>query len=452
MIEMAGIPTSIVTRLGFTQILGNAFAGLGFPAEAPTIYEFPNAMFLPGSDLSPINENIDKIVYGLTKWQPKTNSKGVYPADPVTVSGADYAQFVANVNSLFLKNQWGDGLPLVPPTEAQVKWILTGTDLAPNTVVGSGAIMAKGGIPTVESLAVNLAMAGGRPEYLPVLIAAIDAISQPEYRLVGSNPTTQNVFPAVIVNGPIDRQIRLSSGYGALGPDSLQPAGASIGRAIHLVLQNLGGATPGIGTMAIYGAMRYTEAVVAEDEEGLPKSWTSLAEDRGFKKGENVVTVTPVGGAVNVNNTSTDSTDAKGAMDQFLMRTARAMLDRQHGTYGNDLAGLVLIPRTFAQALEGVGYSKLAVKTFLWKNSQMSCELLTEIGHKGECTNGGPTPVVEKPADMMVVLAGGAQSGHAYWMNPGMGTKVVSKGITLPKNWDQLLAQAEKDLGPVPAY
>jgi hypothetical protein len=448
---MAGIPTTIVTRLGFTQILGNAFAGFGFPAEAPTTYEFPNPMFLPGSDLSPLRENIDKIVAGLTTWKPKVSTKGVYPAEPVTVQGADYAQFVANVNNLFLKNQWGDGLPLTPPTEAQVKWILTGTDLAPDTVIGSGAIMAKGGIPTVESLAVNLAMAGGRPEYLPVLIAAIDAMSQPDYRLVGSNPTTQNVFPAVIVSGPIDKQIRLSSGYGALGPDSLQPAGGPIGRAIHLVLQNLGGATPGVGTMAIYGAMRYTEAVVAEDEEGLPKGWPSLAEDRGFPKGTNLVTVTPVGGAVNVNNTSTDSTDAKGAQDQFLMRTANAMLDRQHGTYGNDLAGLVLIPRTFAQALEGVGYSKLAVKTFLWENSKMSCELLTKIGHKGECTNGGPTPVVEKPEQMMVVIAGGAQSGHAYWMNPGMGTKVVSKEIQLPKAWDELLKQAEIDLGPLPA-
>jgi hypothetical protein len=452
MIEMAGIPTTVVTRLGFTQILGNAFAGFGFPAEAPTTYEFPNAMFLPGSDLTPLSENIDKIVAGLTTWKPKVTAKGVYPADPVTVQGVDYTQFVANVNNLFLKNQWGDGLPITPPTEAQVKWILTGTDLAPDTVVGSGAVMAKGGIPTVEALAVNLAMAGGRPEYLPVLIAAIDAMSQPDYRLVGSNPTTQDVFPAVIVNGPIDRQIRLSSGYGTLGPDSLQPAGASIGRAIHLILQNLGGATPGVGTMAIYGAMRYTEAVVAEDDEGLPKSWTSLAEDRGFKKGDNVVTVTPVGGAVNVNNTSTDAQDAKGAQDQFLMRIANAMLDRQHGTYGNDLAGLVLIPRTFAQAQEAVGYSKMDVKTFLWKNSQNSCEVLTAVGHKSECTNGGPTPVVEKAADMMVVVAGGAQSGHAYWMNPGMGTKAVSKAITLPKNWDQLLKAAEADLGPVPAY
>ncbi len=68
----------VVTREGFSQVVANAFAGLGFPAEAPTVYEFPIEMFLPGSDLTPIKENIDKIVYGLTKWEPKIKEKGVY--------------------------------------------------------------------------------------------------------------------------------------------------------------------------------------------------------------------------------------------------------------------------------------------------------------------------------------------------------------------------------------
>jgi len=71
-----GIPTMLFTREGFTQVVGNAFAGLGFPAEGPTVHEFPIEMFLPGSDLTPIRENIDKIVYGLTKWQPKIKTKG----------------------------------------------------------------------------------------------------------------------------------------------------------------------------------------------------------------------------------------------------------------------------------------------------------------------------------------------------------------------------------------
>jgi hypothetical protein len=409
-------------------------------------------MFIPGSDLTPISENVDKIVSGLVEWEPTVKEKGIfYPGDKVTIQGNTYEEALDNMNILFLNNQWGDGLPLLPPTRERIDWILTGTDLQPDTVVGTGKILPRGGIATVEAVAIALAMAGGRPEYLPVLLAAVDAASQPDFRLEGNNSTTQNVFPAVIVSGPVAKQIRLSAGYGAMGPDPVNPAGGPIGRALRLIQQDLGGAIPGKGTMAIYGGMRYTNAVVAEDIDGNPKSWPTLSEDRGFAKGSNVVTLTPVGGAVNVNNTVTDSDDAKEAQHQFLLRTANAMLDRQHGTYGNDLAGLVLIPKGFAQALETVGFSKTDVKTILWENSQMSCAVLTAIGHKGECTNGGPTPVVEKPEQMMVVVAGGTQSGHAYWMNPGMGKKVVSKEITLPANWDQLIAQAEEDLGPLPA-
>src|ERR1035437_4308323 len=94
----------VVTRLGFTQVVGNAFAGLGFPAEGPSVYEFPMAMFDNGSDLTPINENIDKIVYGLPKWQPKTTTRGVFPPPMITVQGTDYQNAVDNMNALLLKN------------------------------------------------------------------------------------------------------------------------------------------------------------------------------------------------------------------------------------------------------------------------------------------------------------------------------------------------------------
>ncbi|MBM3302544.1 MAG: hypothetical protein FJY85_21655, partial [Deltaproteobacteria bacterium] len=132
----AGIPSMVVTRSGFSQVVGNAFAGIGFPAEGPSVHEFPMLMFVPGSDLTPINENIDKIVYGLTKWEPKIKEKGVYPAKKVTVEGKDYAEALTNMNLLFLKNMWGDGLPILPATEERVSWILSGTDLPRDTVVG----------------------------------------------------------------------------------------------------------------------------------------------------------------------------------------------------------------------------------------------------------------------------------------------------------------------------
>ena len=179
--ERLGIPTTVVTRKGFTQVVNNAFAGLGFPAEAPVTYEFPMEMFIPGSDLTPLGTNIDKIIDGLTRWQPKIKSKGVYHPATVTVQGKDYREAVAEMNDLFLRNLWSDGLPLLPATEERVRYMLTGTDLKPDTVIGK--ITPRGGIATVQDIAVSLTMAGGRPEYLPILIAAVEAISQPEWGL-----------------------------------------------------------------------------------------------------------------------------------------------------------------------------------------------------------------------------------------------------------------------------
>ena len=187
-------------------------------------------------------------------------------------------------------NMWGDGLPLNAPTGARVDWILKGTDLPSDHVVGK--VMPRGGIATVETIAVSLAMAGGRPEYLPVLIGAMSAILHPDMDHDKWQATSGSTYPVVIVNGPIAKQIRLNSGFGLLGPDPQHPAGASIGRAIRLLQQNAGGALPGVGTMAMFGGMRYTNAVFAEDEEGLPDGWVPVCTDKwGMPPGTNAVTV-----------------------------------------------------------------------------------------------------------------------------------------------------------------
>ncbi len=293
-----GIPTVIVTREGFSQVVANAFAGMEFPAESSHVV-YPVGMFVQGSDLTPIENKIDELIAGLTKWKPKIKDISVITPTKVRVEGKDYEEAVDNVNKLFLRNMWSDGLPIGPPTKERVNWLLRGTDLSPDKVVTK--ILPRGGIVTVETIAVNLAMAGGRPEYMPVLIAAVEAISAPQSQHHRWNTTTCSVYPAVIVNGPITKQIRLSSGYGCLGPDPLHPAGASIGRAIRFLLQDAGGAIPGIGTMSIFGGpARYTNIVFAEDEGGVPFDWESLNVEQGFPRGSNVVTTYAVASTTNI--------------------------------------------------------------------------------------------------------------------------------------------------------
>jgi hypothetical protein len=310
-----------------------------------------------------------------------------------------------------------------------------------------------------------MAMAGGRPEYMPVFLAAVEAMTKKEFGLDSFNATTANPFPAVIVNGPIGKQIRLSSGYGLLGPDPARPAGAAIGRALRLVLQNLGGATPGIGTMAIFGEMRYTNAVFAEDEAGLPKGWKTLSEERGFKRGENALTVTPVSSASNINLTSVDAKDNEGAAKQYMYRIAGTMkapggqLFRPNYKNPDMATGVVLLGRTWAQELNNQGYSKDKLKAALWEQSKITWDELVKMGNAERAKaqvgikEGESAPLSAKPEQLIIVIAGGDQSGHAFWMAPGgtSGYTTVSAAIKLPANWDALLKQAEADLGPAPA-
>jgi hypothetical protein len=458
----------VFTRKGFSQVVSNAFAGVGFAPESPSIYEFPLELFLPGSDLTPIRENIDKVVYGLTKWEPKVKQKGVVePGANISVSGATYQAAVENMNNLFLRNLWADGLPIDPATEERVKWILTGTDLPPLTVIGEGKVLPRGGIATVKQLAISLAMAGGRPEYMPVLIAAIEAMLKPPLRHQHWQPTTASTYPTFVVNGPVAKQIRLNSGYGCLGPDPQHSAGATIGRAVRLIQMNLGGAIPGIGTMAIHGgANRYTNIIFAEDEDGLPPGWKPLSVERGYAPGKNVITVAAVEGTVNVEGAST-TTEEVALTTLYKLAGYMAVPSTRYWSYGrlpDYPVGIGLLGRASAKGLADFGWSKEKVKAYLWENSKLPWAAVQKMGTrdqlnqwlkdgKGTLVSGQPWPITVDPKNIMLVIAGGEQSGHTYWMQGGNGPNAATDAeIKLPANWNDLLKKAEGDIGPAPAF
>jgi hypothetical protein len=458
---MIDIPTAVITRQGFTQVVANAMAGFGFPAEAPVVSELPNAMFMAGSDLTPLRQSFAKVVLtGLTTWTPKTKAKGVYPPPPITIEGKDYPTALNNMNSLFMANFWSDGLPLVPATPDRVKWILQGTDLPPDTVIAK--VIPRGGIATVQNIAVNLAMAGGRPEYMPILISLVQAITDPKFQLQSVSPSTNSNFIVGVVNGPISKKLRLNSGYGLLGPDSAHPAGSIIGRAIALIMQNPGGAIPGIGAMELFGGMRVTNAIFAEDEAGLPKGWDTLSVEQGFKPGENVITAFAASSADNVNTMPGDYTEAEPAARSFLYRMANHMhaangsLHYEQTDLRTNTPGYLLISRTFALELAKLGYDKLKVKTFLWENSKISWDDLVKLGEtkaSAEYTGAGPggaAHLSKRPDQITLVVAGGLQSAHAYWMESGKNMFMVSRPIGMPSKWDELIKASEMDIGPIP--
>jgi hypothetical protein len=185
---------------------------------------------------------------------------------------------------------WTDGLPVVPPTEARVLATLDGTERDPDEVVG---IVAPNLVPvTVEKVAVNAVMAGCRPEYLPVVLAAVEAACSEGFNIHGVLATTYSVGPVVIVNGPVARSIGMNSGVNVLGQGNR--ANSTIGRALQLVVRNVGGGRPGGVDRATLGNPGKVGLSFAEDEEGSP--WESVATERGVPAGTSAVTVFAGGG------------------------------------------------------------------------------------------------------------------------------------------------------------
>jgi hypothetical protein len=446
----------VITRKTFSGQVIAAMAGQGLPPEAPIMHEWPTDMWLTGADLTPLREGIDYIVEGLTKWESKVKETGLIGAgEKVTVEGEDYEDALTNMNHLFLTRLWGDGLPIMPPVDERVDWILTGTDLPRDSLVGQGKILPRGGISSVESLAVSLAMAGGRPEELPVLIATVEAMTVPEARHESWIATTRSCFPVVIVNGPVGQQVRLTSRYGVLGPDPRFPGSSTIGRALSFLIRILGGAIPGAGTMAIYGFMRHANAVFAEDEAGLALSdWPSLAEERGYAKGTNVVTVYP---AVTAHQTQLHQAFGPSVEEeeiQFLRRIggdlgAPGLIGGYVADTPGRTSGMVLIAYNMVKVLSELGWSKERVKEFIKENATPTWEMLVKYGRVDPAATSEPIEI----APPVLVIAGGDQSNQACLLwDYGHRSGPTSAEVKLPANWDALLAQAEKDLGPIPVF
>ncbi len=453
MIEKAGIPTMVITRQTFSGQVIAAVQGQGLPPEAPIIHEFPTDMWLTGADLTPLKEGIDYIVEGLTKWQPKVTKLGLLSAgEKLKVTGDSYQAALDNLNLLFLQNNWGDGLPVIPPNEERVNWILTGTDLARDTLIGMGKILPKGGRATVEALAVSLAMAGGRPEHLPLLIAIVEAMTKEEAKHQSWIATTRSCFAVVAVNGPVGHQLRLGKRYGVLGPDPKYPGSMAVGRALSFLIRVLGGAIPGAGCMSIFGMMKGTNAVFAEDDTALPESgWPSLAEERGYPKGTNLVTIAP---AVSAHQTQFHQAFGPSVEDeevQFLRRMGADLgcpgliggyIKNAPGVY----SGICLIGYTMVKVLNELGWDKQKVKDLIIENARPTWEMQVKYGR----VDPKATPEPMDLAPVMLVIAGGDQGNQGCVMHAYGGHVTTSAEVKLPPNWDALLAQAEKDLGPIP--
>ena len=342
--------------------------------------------------------------------------KPAAPADAKKQGGARAAEVTVDgdleaFNRYLLEHHWSDGLPAIPPTRERVERMLKCTTRRPDEVVG--AVAPAFGVATVERIAINAVMAGCYPEYLPVLIAATEAISDPRFNLRGIQATTNPAAVFMIVNGPIARQLGINSGGNCLGPGAW--ANATLGRAMRLIQQNIGGAQPGDMDKATQGQPGKYTFCCAENEDASP--WAPLHVERGFKKEQSTVTTVGALGTWNMN------THAKDAND-FLRIVADTMTFPASSDFVYAGEPWLILSPEHAEILHRDGLSKADVKRGLWERARLSCQRLsakdfgrTQSGRKaelGEITRDTVLPISVKSDDIGILVAGGTGTHSVY--------------------------------------
>ena len=323
---------------------------------------------------------------------------------------------------------WTDGLPVVPPTEERLAAMLAGTPLPPSTVVAK--IAPSWANATVEKIAANSVMAGCLPVYMPVIIAAVKAMTDPALNLNGMQCSTHLSTPLVLVNGPARLELGMNSGSNVFGQGNR--ANATIGRAIKLILTNIGRAIPGVTDKATLGQPGKYTYCIAENEEQSP--WDPLHVERGFKREQSAVTVFGCEAPHNVNNQA-----SQNAFDlAFTIADTMATLGKNM-FYAQGEVMVVLCP-SHAETIAQDGWSKQHLKEYLYEKARKPLRLVKlgglygrEVKHNfwprwvNRDDEDEMVPLVRRASEITIVVAGGPGRHTAFL--PGWATPSVTVAV-----------------------
>ncbi|MGD1118847.1 MAG: hypothetical protein ABR886_05105 [Dehalococcoidales bacterium] len=369
----------------------------------------------------------DKVVDALTKplTEEEKSPKRREPENPPRII---FKGTLEEVNRFFYQRGWTDGLPVVPPTEAALAEMLTGTDFPADYLVEK--LEPRLGKATVEKIAINAAMAGCLPTYMPLLIAGTQALmGSPACGMMAAS--TGSFSPFWLINGPAGRDANFRSSYGATSPGDI--ANASFGRAMGLITKNIRGIRKQVEDMGVLGNPGKYAWVAAENEENSP--WEPLHVERGFKKEDSTVTLLfpqtyqqmmPFG------------TDDKGLLATFVS----AVIPARIGSFA------ALLTPNNAASLANRGWTKKAVKDYIVKNATVPADYYTRLGldARGPFDRGNPLgpgigpqifrPSPRDPDPVQVFVFGGFGSWTGVIQG---GPPPITKKAELPKNWAQLV-------------
>lgn len=302
-----------------------------------------------------------------------------------------------------------DGLPVVPPTEDRVNAMINAAGLNSDHLVAK--VGPSQGAATVEKLAINAVLAGCRPEHMAVVIAAVEAMTKPEFNLDSVQTTTNPCTVALVLNGPIRQALDINFGRGCLGPG--HRSNAVLGRAIRFILLNIGGGVPGDMDKATHGFPGKYTLCFGEDEASSP--WEPLHVERGFAEKQSTVTV------MSVNTTLNIITSSFVKISDMLasMANALSLMGTNNATLGAGEPMMLLSPG-HANLANQAGMSKSDVKAHLYEECGFPASLLPDDMVRRDRINrvirNGLVRPVAHPDDIVISVAGGSEPYHATFM------------------------------------
>ena len=417
-------------------------------AEYPGIINLDSAEELQRK----VQDVVKNVIAGFTK-QVEVTTPLVEPGLRDIIFGGSLEE----IQEYFYKNSWTDGLPVIPPTLDKVDAFLKFTNRDLNEIIG--ILLPENREATVWNVAVNGVMAGCRPEYMPILLAAVEAIADPEFRIQdgGASPGWE---PLIILNGPIIKQLAFNYDTGVMRVG--RRANTSIGRFLKLFMMNIAGLRipPGLADKATIGSG--FNVVLPENEDVVAAlDWESFSMSRGFHRTDNVVTVQSV-----VYETAPIATGGEKAADhlQILSEVIGGnMAPWTHVALNwGKFYPLIVISPGVAKFLGHEGITKKDIKQYLYDHAKVSVKSMEQLAHAGGLTSfnvnklaaegivpeayGESTnpdrmvPVFLKPEWIGIVVSGdsGRTRCRGYVQNHEQGMP-VSKKIILPKDWEHLI-------------
>jgi hypothetical protein len=333
-----------------------------------------------------------------------------------------------------LRMGWGDGLPLVPPTDARVRTFLSENDRYPDEVIAQ----LPGNVEcTVEKVVINAVMAGAPPESLELLIAMLTSIADPDFELYGVNATTAPVYPAFVVNGPVRHELDIPYSYGCLG--GVPGASAAIGRAIRLIMRNVAGQVAGTTSQTTFGSPgRIAGVVTGEWEEKSP--WAPLAERRGVT-GSAVTSFGTMGTMNVIDTTSHSATD-------FLEMIGRSVAYAGCNCFSGAVpfGEMMIAINPICAEIIGREMPDIAdVQDVLWKYASLATSDLNplhrdQLDQQGRIRADGRIYATPEPKDVLVFVAGGLGGLHATGFHTFGTSLAQTKPVATPVPAEQVQA------------